>query len=94
MKTRTNSQIRMFLAAVLAGSLALPAFAESKNKLDSEIRDLADYFETVQKEAQNAVPAEILSKAQGIIIMRNYKAGFIVGVSGGSGVSRTGLAFM
>src|SRR4029079_17552974 len=30
---------------------------------------------------------EILSKAEGLIVMRNYKAGFIVGVAGGHGVA-------
>src|SRR4029453_13867120 len=41
----------------------------------------------VQKDPDNAVPGEILGKAQGLVIMRNYKAGFIVGLSGGHGVA-------
>ena len=61
--------------------------AESKNKLDARVRDLTDYFEKVQKDKETAVPAEILSKAEGMIIMRTYKAGFIVGVAGGHGVA-------
>jgi lipid-binding SYLF domain-containing protein len=87
MKTRTNYQMGTFLAAVLAGSLAIPALAGSKNKLDAEVRDLTDYFEKVQKDPANAVPAEILSKAEGLIVMRNYKAGFIIG-------AKFGLRFM
>jgi lipid-binding SYLF domain-containing protein len=71
----------------LALSLAVPALAESKHKLDSRIRDLTDYFESVQKDSDNAVPAEILKKAEGLIIMRTYKAGFIIGVAGGGGVA-------
>lgn len=43
--------------------------------------------ETVQKDPANAVPAEILRKAEGLIVMRTYKAGFIVGVAGGGGVT-------
>jgi lipid-binding SYLF domain-containing protein len=87
MKTRTDLKIRTFLAALLAASLALPILAASKNKLDARVRDLTDYFESVQKDSAKAVPAEILSKAEGLVIMRNYKAGFIVGVAGGGGVA-------
>lgn len=87
MTTKTNPTIRIVFAAVLATSLALPALAASKNKLDARVRDLTDYFETVQKDRENAVPAEILQKAEGLIIMRKYKAGFIVGVAGGDGVA-------
>ena len=87
MKTTTNSLIGTFLAVVLTGSFAVQALAASKNKLDAEVRDLTDYFEKVQKDPTKAVPAEVLSKAVGMIIMRNYKAGFIIGVSGGSGLA-------
>ena len=33
------------------------------------------------------MPAEILSKAEGLIVMRSYKAGFIIGVEGAHGVA-------
>ena len=87
MKRQTNRIINTFFATVLAASVAGPALAESKNKLDARVRDLTDYFEKVQKDKDTAVPAEILSKAEGLIIMRTYKAGFIVGVEGGRGVA-------
>jgi lipid-binding SYLF domain-containing protein len=87
MKTPINRIIPTFVATVLAASFALPAFAASKNKLDARARDLTDYFDSVQKDAAKAVPSEILAKAEGIVIMRNYKAGFIVGLSGGHGVA-------
>ena len=87
MRIRTNLTMPKLLAAVLAASLVLPAVAASKHKLDSRIRDLTDYFESVQKDADNKVPAEVLQKAQGLIIMRTYKAGFIIGVAGGGGIA-------
>ena len=87
MKRQTNRKMNTFFATVLAASIAVPALAESKNKLDARVRDLTDYFEKVQKDKDTAVPAEILSKAEGMIIMRTYKAGFIVGVAGGHGVA-------
>ena len=87
MKRQSNRIMNAFFSTVLAASVAVPALAESKNKLDARVRDLTDYFETVQKDKDTAVPAEILSKAEGMIIMRTYKAGFIVGVAGGHGVA-------
>jgi len=87
MKTQKCSIFRIFLPAVLALALAVPTFAASKNKLEARVRDLTDYFDSVQRDAEKAVPAEILAKAQGLIIMRNYKAGFIVGLAGGHGVA-------
>ena len=87
MKTKRDSNLKLILATVLAASLVAPAWAASKNKLDARVRDLTDYFDKVQKDPNKAVPGEILGKAQGLVIMRNYKAGFIVGFSGGHGVA-------
>lgn len=87
MKRQTYRKMNTFFATMLAASIAVPALAESKNKLDARVRDLTDYFEKVQKDKDTAIPAEILSKAEGMIIMRTYKAGFIVGVAGGHGVA-------
>ena len=87
MKRQTHRIMNTFFATILAASVAGPALAESKNKIDAQVRDLTDYFEKVQKDADTAVPAEILSKADGLIIMRTYKAGFIFGVAGGHGVA-------
>ena len=87
MKKKINRITNTFFATILAASVAGPALAESKNKIDAQVRDLTDYFEKVQKDADTAVPAEILSKADGLIIMRTYKAGFIFGVAGGHGVA-------
>src|SRR5215831_1481895 len=87
MNTRTHSFLRFCFATALATSLAVPVLAASKNKLDAKVRDLTDYFEKFEQDAPKAVPAEILSKAQGIVIMRSFKAGFIVGVEGSGGVA-------
>jgi len=87
MRTHTNRKLNTFFATVFAVSLAGAALADSKNELDARVRDLTDYFEKVQKDTANAVPAEILRKAEGLVIMRTRKAGFIVGVAAGGGVA-------
>ena len=85
MKTDLSGRAR--LLGFLFTALAFATIGASKNKLDSRVRDLTDYFESVQRDASKAVPAEVLSKAEGLVIMRNYKAGFIIGLSGGHGVA-------
>jgi lipid-binding SYLF domain-containing protein len=87
MKSQRNSNLRLLLATVLVASLVAQAWAASKNKLDARVRDLTEYFDKVQQDPNKAVPGEVLGKARGLVIMRNYKAGFIVGVSGGHGVA-------
>ena len=72
---------------MLAASLVASAWAASRNKLDARVRDLTDYFDKVQLAPRIGVPGEILGKAQGLVIMRNYKAGLVVGFSGGHGVA-------
>ena len=86
MKRQWNFNLGLLLATGLATILVAPVLAESKNKLEARVRDLTDYFDSVQKDSEKAVPAEILSKAQGLVIMRNYKAGFIFNNSGNSPV--------
>jgi lipid-binding SYLF domain-containing protein len=85
MKTITSS--KSILAGLLLTALAIGTTGASKNKLDSRVRDLTDYFDSVQRDSSKAVPAEVLSKAEGLVIMRNYKAGFIIGLSGGHGIA-------
>jgi lipid-binding SYLF domain-containing protein len=85
MKIKTKNSY--LIAAVTAAALILTSVAASKNELEARVLDLSDHFSTMQQDPAKAIPAEILSKAKGLVIMRNYKAGFIVGVSGGRGVA-------
>jgi len=78
---------RTGLLILAASTLVFATVAASKNKLDARARDLTDYFESIQQDPAKAVPGEILSRAQGLVVMRNYKAGFIVGISGGHGIA-------
>ena len=87
MRTPSNSTVQTVFAVILAAGLAVPALAASKNKLEAKIRDYTDYFDKFEQEAPKAVPAEILSKAQGLVIIRSYKAGFIIGAEGSGGIA-------
>jgi lipid-binding SYLF domain-containing protein len=87
MNTRIHSNLRTMLVALAGASLVCSAFAASKNKLDAKVRDLTDYFDKFQQDAPKAVPAEVLNKAAGVVILRSYKAGFIIGAEGSGGVA-------
>jgi SH3 domain-containing YSC84-like protein 1 len=87
MKTPSMQLTRKFLVPIVALCLAVAGLAASKNKLEARVRDLTDYFDSVQNQSDKAVPAEVLAKAEGLVVMRNYKAGFIIGLSGGHGIA-------
>ncbi len=63
------------------------AFGVSKASLDNRIRKLTIKFEQLQEKPGKRIPAEVLAKAQGIILLDRTKAGFIFAFQGGSGVA-------
>ncbi len=62
-------------------------YAISKKKLNDRIERYNNYIEEVMEIPETAVPSTLLKSCKGILIMRQYKAGFIFGVKGGSGVA-------
>lgn len=80
-------------AGLLALLILFPAMLDAasaekkRNKLDKQIGKLTDYFEDTMRTPTSRIPSWLLSKAEGIVILRQYKAGFIFGVKGGRGVA-------
>jgi len=60
----------------LAGALSLYA-SETQANLDNRIRKLTAKFDSMQQQSDKRVPADVLRKAQGIILLDRTKAGFI-----------------
>jgi lipid-binding SYLF domain-containing protein len=56
-------------------------------QLDNRIRLLTEDFETMEQKIDKRVPADVLSRAQGIILLDCTKAGFIFAYQGGNGVA-------
>lgn len=52
----------------------------------SRLNDFQKFFVDFQLAPDSAVPVELLAQCYGIIIMRQYRAGFVLGVKGGDGV--------
>lgn len=63
------------------------AYAISKEKLVKRIDRANDYLEEIMKIPETSIPETLLKSCQGIIIMRQFKAGFIFGVKGGEGIA-------
>lgn len=63
------------------------AYAVSKEKLYNRINRSNDYLEEIMGIPETSIPSTLLKSCQGIIIMRQYNAGFIFGVKGGAGIA-------
>jgi lipid-binding SYLF domain-containing protein len=62
-------------------------FDVTAEKLDQRIRRSADRLAEMQAEPTKRIPAELIARARGIIILHKFKAGFILGGEGGNGVA-------
>jgi lipid-binding SYLF domain-containing protein len=68
-------------------ALATSALAVDKIKLDYRVRSLTAKFEAMQQKPDRRVPADVLARAQGIILLDRTKAGVVFAFQGGSGVA-------
>lgn len=68
-------------------SFVSPALAVNRAELDDRIRALTAKFEVLQADSGKRVPADILRRAQGIILLDTAKAGFMFAFQGGDGIA-------
>ena len=84
----------LFLAAVLILALALPCLAGDKEKDEETFQKATALLDSMLTE--KVVPADVLGKADCVLVLPNVKkGGFVVGGSGGRGAMscRTGKDF-
>lgn len=62
-------------------------FAASMKKLNARIERANNYIEDIMETPDTKIPSLLLKKCSGVVIIRQYKAGFIIGVKGGNGVA-------
>ncbi len=75
------------LAALLAlPSTALEAAKSFREQVTQKLTSCEYAFEVVMDKPATAVPANVLREAKGIVIVHQYRAGFIFGGQGGSAV--------
>lgn len=77
---------KIILGIIMMG-LAGAALAIDQPGLEQKVRLLTSKFESMQGNPRTAIPAGILEKAKGIILLDRTKAGFLFAFQGGGGVA-------
>lgn len=84
---RSHRVIRTALAAaILFLSAAGAVKAASRYDAVNRLEDFRKYFVDFQYAPDSAIPGDLLADCYGVIIIRQYRAGFVFGAKGGDGV--------
>lgn len=75
-----------FLILAFGLLVSMKSFADTRSKLAGQIERAQEYFEDIMKAPDTAIPEALMRKCHGVIIVRQYKAGFVFGVKGGVGI--------
>lgn len=75
-----------FLAVAVVVSATPGAAAASRQDVVNRLGEFRNFFVDFQSAPDSAVPGELLAQCHGIMILSQYKAGFIIGARGGDGV--------
>ncbi len=82
-------KIKLVLSIACCLFLAVTSnvYAITKEKLTDRINRSNNYLEEIMEIPESSIPSTLLKSCQGIIIMRQYNAGFIFGAKVGQGVA-------
>ncbi len=81
-------RIRILVLMICCSFLVIQdVYAVSKEKLNERIERANNYLEEVMEIPDTRIPSSLLRKSHGVVIIRQYKIGFIFGVKGGKGVA-------
>ena len=86
MTMKTRAAFLALAGAVLLSAASADARDVSRSKVLERLEDFRQFFVDFQDAPDSAVPGDLLAECHGVIIMRQYKAGFVFGVKGGDGV--------
>ncbi len=79
--------MKTILLGLMLMSFAGSALALEPSELDNRIKVLTAKLEAMQHKLDKRIPADVLHKAHGIILLDRTKAGLIFGYQGGGGVA-------
>jgi lipid-binding SYLF domain-containing protein len=83
----TLVRCKMFLLIIALGLLVpIRGFADTRSKLVEQIERAQEYMKDIMEAPDTAIPESLMRKCKGIIILRQYKAGFVFGAKGGAGI--------
>ena len=81
-------RIKVLVLMICCSFLVVPdVYAVSRKKLNERIERANNYLEDVMEIPDTRIPSALLRKSHGVVIIRQYKVGFIFGVKGGKGVA-------
>lgn len=90
MKILPSSTLLIALTLCLTtggGDVLAGPFDKSAEKLDLRIRRASERFVEMQADPKKRIPADVIAKAHGIIILHKVKAGLGIGGEAGNGVA-------
>jgi len=77
--------LAMCLAAFLFSSMTV--FAAPTKSLVKRINEAKEFLDDIMEAPDTEIPAALFENCKGIVIMKQYKAGFIFGIKGGYGIA-------
>lgn len=87
MKIVLKKVVHAAMVLFLAVGVTTVFARESKSYGDKAIERATEYVEDIMEAPDTAIPQTLIEKCHGIVILRQYKAGFVIGAKGGSGVA-------
>jgi SH3 domain-containing YSC84-like protein 1 len=81
-----RSAIQAVLAAAALVCAVQFAYGDSKGSLAKRINNAKAYLEELTEAPDTAIPQSLMADCRGLVILRQYKAGFVIGVKGGQGI--------
>ncbi|MCM8815510.1 MAG: lipid-binding SYLF domain-containing protein [Candidatus Omnitrophica bacterium] len=82
-----NSRLKTTLSVIIFLFTASFVFASPPRVLVKMIDKAKEFLEDIMEAPDTEIPAALIEKCRGIVIMRQYRAGFVFGVKGGFGVA-------
>ncbi len=79
--------MKTVILSFLLLSAAGPLLAGQKAELDERIFSLTAKLEEMQRQPDKQIPADVLRRARGIILLDRTRAGFLFAYQGGAGVA-------
>ncbi len=78
--------VALALGLMLVPLFANPAQAANRADIARRIEEYRQFFIDFQSAPDSCIPGDLLADCYGVIIVRQYKAGFGIGIKGGEGI--------
>lgn len=84
--TALKKVLLLFMLATALGFAASPAEAASRMEAARRLDDFRDFFVDFQQAPDSSIPGDLVADCYGVIIMKQFRAGFVFGGEYGEGV--------